>query len=70
MGTKEIRNKQMCVLLTPSLYENFKKVMFTQSVSMNHMINNLIEEYVNNHKELIDAYDSVFANVQKQQAKK
>lgn len=66
----ETRSKQICVLLTPTLHENFRKVMFTQNISMNQMTNQLIEEYVNNHKELIDAYDSVFANVQKQQAKK
>lgn len=58
--TGEPRDTRMVVLATATTYKNLKKVAAVQRMPMNLIMNNLIVEYIEKHREDIDRYNAFF----------
>ena len=55
------RDKQVCVLLTSEVLEDFKKITYFEQVSPNYKIYQLVKQYVAEHQEQVEAYNKIFS---------
>lgn len=53
----ERKTQRVNFLFKPSVYEAFQKVAHEQKVSPNSLIGELMEQYVANHRQLVEQYD-------------
>lgn len=56
----EPRDTRLVTLVTTNTYKNLEKVAAVQRTPMSAIINNLIVEYVENHRDDIDRYNAFF----------
>lgn len=61
-SSKEIKNKRLTVLLTPSIFENAAKLSGLKRTSVNNTINKALEEYIQKHEEMLKKYDMLFGD--------
>ena len=54
------RTRQLCILLTPQVDEDFKKIVYMEQVTANCKAYQLIKQYVVDHQEQIELYDKMF----------
>lgn len=53
----ERKTQRVNFLFKPSVYEAFQKVAHEQKVSPNSLIGELMEQYVTEHRQLVEQYD-------------
>lgn len=57
---KETKTKRLNLLMFPSVYEDIGKIATMNRTSTNNLINTILQEYIDNHQELIEKYTDVF----------
>lgn len=57
---EEQRSKQMSILVKPSTHERLKLASSLENESINGIINNVLESYLEENKDAIDAYLQVY----------
>ena len=62
---KEQRSKQMSILVKPSTHERLKLASQLENNSINGIINDILEEYLERNKDGIDAFLEVYKKFQK-----
>lgn len=60
MKTKETKSKQLNLTLTPTLFSQFRQILYMQQVSANSLVNTWIQQYVDEHTDLLEAYRKTF----------
>ena len=63
--SKEQRSKQMSILVKPSTHERLKLASQLENNSINGIINDILEEYLERNKDGIDAFLEVYKKFQK-----
>ena len=63
--SKEQRSKQMSILVKPSTHERLKLASQLENNSINGIINDILEEYLEKNKDGIDAFLEVYKKFQK-----
>ena len=59
-GSKEAKSKRLNLLLQPSLLEDLSKIATMKKDSVNNLINTVMSEYRDKHKDIIKKHDSIF----------
>lgn len=54
---KEKKTRNVVFALKPTVYEQFKKIAHMQNITANSLVNILIEDYTDNHQNLVAVYD-------------
>ena len=57
---KEIKSKRLNVLLKPSIYERIDKIATMKRISVNELINIVLEDYGNNNQDLVNKFNETF----------
>lgn len=63
--SKEQRSKQMSILVKPSTHERLKLASQLENNSINGIINDILEDYLEKNKDGIDAFLEVYKKFQK-----
>lgn len=58
--SKETKSKRLNLLMQPSILEDFNKVAFMERTSMNDLINTMIKDYCEAHRDEIETYNKYF----------
>ena len=54
---KEIKSKRLNVLLKPSIYDRIDKIATMKRMSVNELINIVLDDYGNNNQDLINKFN-------------
>ena len=57
---EETKSKRLNLLIKPSLHRNMSKIAAMERVSLNQLINTVLDEYQQIHKDKIEAYNKIF----------
>lgn len=57
---KEIKSKRLNVLLKPSIYERIDKIATMKRISVNELLNIVLDDYANNNQDLINKFNETF----------
>lgn len=57
---EETKSKRLNLLVKPSILDDVTKIAFMQKTSVNNLINDLLTEYRDAHRDQIDKYNSIF----------
>ena len=57
---KEIKSKRLNVLLKPSIYDRIDKIATMKRMSVNELINIVLDDYGNNNQDLINKFNETF----------
>ena len=57
---EELKSKRLNLLIKPSTHRNMAKIATMQRVSLNELINKVMEDYVAAHTDKVDAYNATF----------
>lgn len=59
-GKKESKTRRVNLLLQPSTMEGITKIAFLQRTSANDLINTILKQYISDHPDEIQKYNSIF----------
>lgn len=57
---EETKTKRLNLLMLPSVCEDIGKIAFMSRTSTNDLVNTVLQEYIDNHQELIKKYKEIF----------
>lgn len=57
---EETKSKRLNLLIKPSTHKKITKIATMQRISVNELINNVLEDYAAAHKDKIEAYNTTF----------
>ena len=57
---KEIKSKRLNVLLKPSIYERIDKIATMKRISVNELLNIVLDDYANTNQDLINKFNETF----------
>lgn len=59
-STEETKSKRVNLLMLPSVYTDITKIAAMKRTSVNDLVNTLLQEHIEENKELLEKYDQVF----------
>ena len=59
--TDETKSKRISLLIKPSTYEAMGKIVYINRDSINGLVNDFFDKYVENHTKEIKEYDEIMA---------
>lgn len=62
-GRKETKSKRLNLLLPPSLHLNLAKIARVEGISLNELINNVLEKYEQQNQEAIAKFTEIWGEL-------
>ena len=59
---KETKSKRLNLLLTPSLHSNLLKIARVEGISLNELINVVLEKHAQQNKEVLEKYAEIWGD--------
>lgn len=59
-STGETKSKRVNLLMLPSVHEDITKLAVMQRISVNELVNSLLQAHIEENKELLQTYKDVF----------
>lgn len=56
------KSKRMSMVVTPTVYSDFKKAIFLQRLNANQVFSQLLEQYIKDNQEWINKYNQMYGD--------